>query len=113
MDLESALPLSGWLLSDETVCRFPCCGVAPNRNGIPASGVPAAAFQLRGEETFVFIIGIDPHKGSHTAAVIDRDEQLVGEMSVTDDRRQRDRLLAWAAPFAPPSGSEGCVNPGA
>ena len=26
----------------------------------------------------MFIIGIDPHKGSHTAAVIDRDEQLVG-----------------------------------
>lgn len=49
----------------------------------------------------MFIIGIDPHKGSHTAAVIDRDEQLVGEMSVQADRRQRDRLLAWAAPFEP------------
>jgi transposase len=50
---------------------------------------------------FVFIIGIDPHKGSHTAAVIDRDEELVGEISVCADRRQRDRLLAWAAPFEP------------
>ena len=49
----------------------------------------------------MFIIGIDPHKGSHTAAVIDRDEQLVGELSVQADRRQRDRLLAWAAPFVP------------
>jgi transposase len=49
----------------------------------------------------VFIIGIDPHKGSHTAAVIDRDEQLVGELSVQADRRQRDRLLRWAAPFEP------------
>ena len=49
----------------------------------------------------MFIIGIDPHKGSHTAAVIDRDEQLVGEMFVTADRRQRDRLLRWAAPFEP------------
>ena len=49
----------------------------------------------------MFIIGIDPHKGSHTAAVIDRDEQLVGELSVTADRRQRDRLLRWAAPFEP------------
>ena len=49
----------------------------------------------------MFIIGIDPHKGSHTAAVIDRDEQLVGEVSVVADRRQRDRLLRWAAPFAP------------
>ena len=49
----------------------------------------------------MFIIGIDPHKGSHTAAVIDRDEQLVGEVSVVADRRQRERLLRWAAPFAP------------
>ncbi|MDQ1382524.1 MAG: Transposase, partial [Actinomycetota bacterium] len=49
----------------------------------------------------MFIIGIDPHKGSHTAAVIDRDEQLVSELSVQADRRQRDRLLRWAAPFAP------------
>jgi transposase len=49
----------------------------------------------------VFIIGIDPHKGSHTAAAIDCDEQVVGEMSVQADRRQRDRLLAWAASFEP------------
>ena len=49
----------------------------------------------------MFIIGIDPHKGSHTAAVIDRDEQVVGELSVRADRRQRERLLGWAAPFEP------------
>jgi hypothetical protein len=41
---------------------------------------------FRCQEAFVFIIGIDPHKGSHTAAVIDRDEQLVAEMSVCVDR---------------------------
>ena len=28
------------------------------------------------------IIGIDPHKGSHTAAVIEGDEELVGELLV-------------------------------
>ncbi len=49
----------------------------------------------------MFIIGIDPHKGSHTAAVIDRDEQVIGEVLVRADRRQRERLLAWAAPFTP------------
>jgi len=56
---------------------------------------------LLSEEVVVFIIGIDPHKGSHTAAAIDRDEQLVGELAVQADRRQRDRLLAWAARFEP------------
>jgi transposase len=49
----------------------------------------------------VFIIGIDPHKGSHTAAVIDGDEQIIGELSVRADRHQRERLLGWAAEFEP------------
>jgi transposase len=49
----------------------------------------------------VFIIGIDPHKGSHTAVVIDGDERLVGELLVCADRRQRERLLCWAAEFQP------------
>jgi hypothetical protein len=45
----------------------------------------------------VFIIGIDPHKRSHTAAVIDRAERVVAEVSVRADRRQRDQLLRFAA----------------
>jgi transposase len=49
----------------------------------------------------VFIIGIDPHKGSHSAAVIDGDERLVAELAVHADRRQRDRLLKFAASFEP------------
>jgi transposase len=49
----------------------------------------------------VFIIGIDPHKGSHTAVAIDGDERLVGELLVCADRRQRERLLCWAAEFEP------------
>jgi hypothetical protein len=49
----------------------------------------------------VFIIGIDPHQRSHTATVIDSDERLVGEMLVCADRRQRERLLRWAALFTP------------
>ena len=49
----------------------------------------------------MFIIGIDPHKGSHTAVAIDGDERLVGELLVCADRRQRERLLGWAAEFEP------------
>jgi transposase len=49
----------------------------------------------------VFIIGIDPHKGSHTAAVINSDEHVVGVLSLRADRRQRDRLLRFAEPFRP------------
>ncbi len=49
----------------------------------------------------MFIIGIDPHKGSHTAAVLDAQETLVGELRVVADRRQRERLLDFAASFEP------------
>jgi hypothetical protein len=35
---------------------------------------------LSHEEGFVFIIGIDPHKGSHTAAVLDGTESAIAEL---------------------------------
>ena len=62
----------------------------------------------------MFIIGVDPHKASHTAAVLDRDEQLVGEIRVRADRSQRDHLLEFAAPFAPRTWAiEGATGTGA
>jgi transposase len=49
----------------------------------------------------MFIIGIDPHRGSHTAAVLDAAEEVLAELRVTADVRQRQRLLDWAEPFTP------------
>jgi transposase len=49
----------------------------------------------------VFVIGIDPHKGSHSAAVLDEHELLVGELRVRAGRRQRDELVAFASRFEP------------
>jgi transposase len=51
----------------------------------------------------MYVIGIDPHKASHTAAVLDSDEELRGELRVEAGRRQHDQLLAFAAPFVPRS----------
>ena len=45
------------------------------------------------------VIGIDPHKGSHTAVAIDEDEQKLDEVLVRADKRQLERLLAWAVAF--------------
>jgi transposase len=45
------------------------------------------------------IIGVDPHKATHTAVVIDRDEQPIATLEVVADRCQTERLLAWAASF--------------
>lgn len=47
------------------------------------------------------VIGVDPHKGSHTLAVLDRDEELQGELRVVAGAGQRDVLLAFAGRFVP------------
>jgi transposase len=45
------------------------------------------------------VIGIDPHKGSHTAVAIDEDEHKLGEVRVRADRRQLEALRSWASAF--------------
>jgi transposase len=45
------------------------------------------------------IIGIDPHKGSHTAVVLDRDERVLGRLRVKASAGQLDQLRRWAAPW--------------
>jgi transposase len=42
------------------------------------------------------IIGIDPHKSSHTAVAIDRTEQVLDQVRLGAGRRQLDQLLAFA-----------------
>ena len=45
----------------------------------------------------VVMIGIDPHKASHTAVVISAAEEPLGELRVRACAAQAERLLAWAA----------------
>ena len=45
------------------------------------------------------VIGIDPHKGSHSAVAMDEDERKLDEVRVRADRRQLERLWAWPAAF--------------
>lgn len=47
----------------------------------------------------MILIGIDPHKGSHTAVAIDRDETKLAELRLRSSKSQCDRLLEWAAAF--------------
>jgi len=44
----------------------------------------------------VVMIGVDPHKGSHTAVAIGADEVPVGLVRVRACAAQAERLLAWA-----------------
>jgi transposase len=52
-------------------------------------------------EHTLITIGIDPHKGSHTATAVDDAEVVIGEFRVEANRHQRARLLEWAAAFEP------------
>jgi transposase len=45
------------------------------------------------------IIGVDPHKSTHTAVAIDRDERPLARVQLVADRCQTRRLLAWAEPL--------------
>ena len=43
------------------------------------------------------MIGVDPHKASHTAVAINAAEEPLGELRVRACAAQAERLLAWAA----------------
>jgi transposase len=45
------------------------------------------------------MIGIDPHKASHTAVAIDGDEYQLSSVKVRATSRQVDQLMSWAEPF--------------
>jgi transposase len=45
------------------------------------------------------IIGIDPHKASHTAVAVNGNEDEISRLKIRATRDQVARLLTWAAPF--------------
>ena len=46
------------------------------------------------------MIGVDPHKGSHTAVAVDRDENELGSLKVRSSKKQCEVLLDWADRFS-------------
>ncbi|HSH23298.1 MAG TPA: IS110 family transposase, partial [Acidimicrobiales bacterium] len=49
----------------------------------------------------MFVIGVDPHKGSHTAAVVNDTEEVIDELHLDADADQLERLLEWAEAYSP------------
>jgi transposase len=45
------------------------------------------------------LIGIDPHKATHTAVAVDQQETALGELTVKADRDQVEQLLKWAIDY--------------
>ena len=42
------------------------------------------------------MIGVDPHKGTHTAVALDEHEERLGEVKVRASSVQAARLVEWA-----------------
>jgi transposase len=78
-------------------------GVARKRRELnePKSGVPTSVPTHRGKEPFQMkvMIGIDPHKATHTAVAIDSHEMMLDELRVRACSSQVKRLTSWADPF--------------
>ena len=45
------------------------------------------------------MIGVDPHKGSHTAVAADANERSLAELRVRSGPKQLERLMKWASQF--------------
>ena len=59
------------------------------------------------------MIGIDPHKASHTAVVISAAGEPLGELRVRACAAQAEQLLAWAAAWPERTWAvEGAARPG-
>jgi transposase len=60
--------------------------------------MPTAVLYVISDEgaSMTVMIGVDPHKGSHTAVAVDVGERSLAELRVRSGPKQLERLLAWA-----------------
>jgi transposase len=64
--------------------------------GVPAAVFPEVKDREEGVPVVAVMIGIDPHKASHTAVAINAAEEPLGQLRVRACAAQVERLLAWA-----------------
>jgi transposase len=97
-----AVGLSDWL-SNEVLAHGDLTGVWLERGARARRSVIRSArlglAERDQEEHMHVIIGVDPHKGSHTAVAVDRDEMQLAKVKVRSTRHQVDQLLRWASGF--------------
>src|ERR1019366_3565455 len=91
-------------LASERTVSLPvsCCDVArKRREHILHQECPSRLpfHPMRGTFFMQVLIGVDPHKGSHTAVAIDGDEVQLGQVKVRATKAQCGQLLGWANQF--------------
>jgi transposase len=94
----------GWLPNDWAVSRVLVAAWLETGSGhrthIRAARRDTTHDDIERQE-LMFIIGVDPHRGSHVAVVLDDHEQIQDQLMVTANRLQQRRLLEWASRFEP------------
>jgi transposase len=106
------LPIIVWLTIEVSACR----GLAVEwlTRGTCASfeaGVPPRFQPMREEDREMDVmIGVDPHKGSHTATMLDRGQRELRQITVRAGRRQVAELLAWADGVGPRTWAVECAG---
>src|SRR5215472_10130446 len=98
--------LVAWLSNDVPACRGSRRGVAHKRGAsakrdpwnwaCPPRSLPQVKDREEGVVMVAAMIGIDPHKASHTAVAIDPAEVPLGQLQVRACAAQAERLLGWA-----------------
>ena len=63
---------------------------------MPAAVPSGVKTTRKGQVVAVVMIGVDPHKGSHTAVALGVDEAVLDQVRVRASAAQADRLLTWA-----------------
>jgi len=103
--LPNRLPTTvAWLDNDVPACRAlavawlerGATALIDLELGMPATG-PPPELERKGQSMAAVMIGVDPHKGSHTAVVIGQAEMALDQVKVRACAAQVQRLLAWAA----------------
>jgi transposase len=81
-------------------------GLSGSRRGVAHERDVSASFESgvlaavptndRRTQKMEVMIGVDPHKGSHTATMLDRGQRELRQITVRAGRRQVEQLLEWA-----------------
>ena len=109
---------SVWLYNEVPACQvLPWRGskevraIADPELGMPATFSIPRTNDLERAMTAV-MIGVDPHKGSHTAVVISPAEEPLGEIRVRASAAQAGKLAEWAAAWPDDLGGRGRCRAG-
>jgi hypothetical protein len=95
------LPPLGWLSNDLPSGWCPLLGCGSKEARTRSTRIRSAHLGSTVNEKGIVMtmIGIDPHKATHTAVAVDDDEQVIGEFTLEASNSQVGQLTEWADDF--------------